>query len=209
MAKKALGLIFLAFCALVLFNYIFTVLGNFLPSGGFAGLSPQASAYGGLPYINFNFFNASGTGRDYITQGYGHTAYSYLYIHGWHNGIDLAADFGTPVYAPVSSTVIATVNQDAYCPHIAFGKYVAIDDPVNHLVFVLSHFGTFAVSDGEQISKGTFLGTVGPTGLETGPHLLVSIFEEQGFNVTPAHGCGPYPQGQDVDPLNYLGTVYK
>jgi murein DD-endopeptidase MepM/ murein hydrolase activator NlpD len=216
---KRIALILLVIFVIAIGYDVVATAAHALGSGSFAELFPSITPPGGdsgdnytasgLPYINFNFFDPSGTGRNYITQGYGRTAYAYLYINGWHNGIDLAASFGTPVYAPTDGTVLAVVNQDAYCPHIGFGKYVALDDPVHHLVFVLSHFGTFAVSDGQQVSKGTLLGTVGPTGLETGPHLLVSIFEEQGFNTSPAHGCGPYPQGQDVDPLNYLGTMYQ
>lgn len=218
MAKK-LGYVFIGLAVLVLIDYVVVLTqqafaaynsSGFLSSLALVPSIPGASVNGaGLPSINFNFFSPTGVGKDYITQGYGHTAYAYLYINGWHNGIDLAANFGTPVYSPTDGTVLATIDQDAYCPRIAFGKYVAIDDPVNHLVFVLSHFGTFDVSAGQHISKGTLLGTVGPTGLETGPHLLVSIFQEQGFVTTPAHGCGPYPQGHDVDPLNYLGTVYR
>lgn len=203
--KQGLLFIFLSFCGVVAINYLLIQLDSL----HFSLVPPTTKADEQLSSIDFSFFDASGAGRNYITQGYGRTAYSYLYINGWHNGIDIAASFGTPVYSPASGTVLAVVNQDAYCPHIAFGKYVAIDDPVNHLVLVLSHLGTFAVSDGEHISKGALVGTVGPTGLETGPHLLVSIFKEQGFTVSPAHGCGPYPQGQDVDPMNYLGTTYQ
>lgn len=216
---KRIGFIFLViFVVAIGYDIIITAAKALDSAGSLASFFPSLTpleggsedySTSGLPYINFNFFDPNGAGRDYITQGYGHTAYAYLYINGWHNGIDLAASFGTPVYAPIDGTVLAVVNQDAYCPHIAFGKYVAFDDPVHHLVFVFSHLGTFAVSPGEAISKGALIGTVGPTGLETGPHLLVSIFEEQGFDTNPAHGCGPYPQGQDVDPLNYLGTVYK
>jgi murein DD-endopeptidase MepM/ murein hydrolase activator NlpD len=189
---KRIAVIFLMILLVAMVYDLFTAASQAMgPNSSFSlgpTLTPPAEADSkpvgagsGLPSINFNFFDPSGTGRDYITQGYGHTAYAYLYIHGWHNGIDLAANFGTPVYAPADATVLAVVDQDDYCPHIGYGKYIALDDPVNHLVFVLSHFGTFAVSAGQQISKGTFLGTVGPTGLETGPHLLVSIFEEQGF----------------------------
>lgn len=208
MAKKVIGWTFLMFCALVLINYVSIMAGNFFAGGGLnANLAHAGQGYDDLPSIDFSFFTKDGAGRSYITQGYGRTPYSYLYIDGWHNGIDIAASFGTPVYAPANGTVLAVVNQDAYCPHIAFGKYVAIDDPADHLVFVFSHLGTFAVSSGENVSKGTLIGTVGPTGLETGPHLLVSIFKEQGFTVTPAHGCGPYPQGQDVDPLPIIANL--
>lgn len=189
-------------------------MGNFFSSGGFArlgffGPSPSAQKYNGLQSIDLNFFDASGVGKNYITQGYGRTAYSSIYMNDWHNGIDIVASFGAPIYSPASGIVVAVVNQDAYCPHIAFGKYVAIDDPVNHLILFFAHLGTFAVSDGDHLSKGAFIGTIGQTGLETGSNLHFSIFQEQGFVVSPAHGCGPYPQGQDLDPLNYLGSVYK
>jgi murein DD-endopeptidase MepM/ murein hydrolase activator NlpD len=213
--SKALGFVIFIFIALVAGNFLFAMASNALPtlpaSATMATIDSTAVApqtYP-LPFVDMNLFAANGIGRSYITQGYGRTAYSYLYIHGWHNGVDFAAAFGTPVYSPASGVVLATVNQDAYCPHIAFGKYAAIDDTTNHLVLVFSHLGNFDVSPGEQINKGTLVGLVGPTGLETGPHLLLSIFEEQGFSTSTAHGCGPYPQGHDVDPLNYLGTLYN
>ena len=212
MTNKGIGWIIAGFCVVVLCEYLSAAAGSFFSSENFVRLAPFPAPItngGNLPFINYNFFNPTGVGKNYITQGYGHTPYAYLYINGWHNGIDLAANFGTPVYAPANGTVLAAVNQDAYCPHIAFGKYVALDDPVHHLVFVFSHLGDFAVAPGQQIAKGALIGTVGPTGLETGPHLLVSIFEEQGFVTTPAHGCGPYPQGQDVNPLHYLGSMYR
>lgn len=211
MAAKGIGWVVLIFSLLVLVNYGLTLAGNFFSYGGLAPNLAHAGqdVYETLPAINVNFFDPSGAGKNYITQGYGRTPYAYLYINGWHNGIDIAADFGTPVYSPAGGVVLAAVNQDAYCPHIAFGEYVAVDDTAHHLVLVFSHLGNFAVSEGENISKGTPIGAVGPTGLETGPHLLISIFEEQGFNISPAHGCGPYPQGQDVDPLKYLGTTYR
>jgi len=214
MSKKAIGWVLLIFCILVLYNYISVSLGDFFSSGGFArfgsfGEPSSVQNYKGLQSIDLNFFDTSGVGHNYVTQGYGRTASSYLYMNDWHNGIDIAASFGMPIYSPAGGTVLAVVNQDAYCPHIAFGKYVAIDDTTNHLILFFAHLGTFAVSDGDHISKGTLIGTIGSTGLETGSNLHFSIFEEQGFVDSPAHGCGPYPQGQDVNPLNYLGTLYK
>jgi murein DD-endopeptidase MepM/ murein hydrolase activator NlpD len=206
---KAIAWIVFVFFVLVLINYGMTMTEKFFSYGGLALNQAHAGeGYDALPSIAVNFFDPSGVGMNYITQGYGRTPYAYLYINGWHNGIDIAADFGTPVYSPAAGTVLAAVDQDAYCPRIAFGKYIAVHD-TNHLVMVFSHLNNFAVSVGQQIAKGALLGSVGPTGLETGPHLLVSIFKERGFSTTPAHGCGPYPQGNDVDPLQYLGTIYQ
>lgn len=214
--SKGLGFVIFIFIALVACNFLFVMAGKLLPpfpatvtTAATMPMVTTAQTYDYLPFVNMNLFTPDGIGRSYITQGYGKTPYAYLYIHGWHNGVDFAAAFGTPVYSPASGVVLATVNQDAYCPHIAYGKYAAIDDTTNHLVLVFSHLGNFDVSPGQQITKGTLVGLVGPTGLETGPHLLLSIFEEQGFSTSTAHGCGPYPQGHDVDPLNYLGTLYN
>jgi murein DD-endopeptidase MepM/ murein hydrolase activator NlpD len=220
--SKALGFIFLIFFSLVAINWLFNTAGSFLApvvattlprtaygSSGLSAAEQESGSTDFIPKIDFSLFTENGSGTMYVTQGYGHTPYSYMYLNGWHNGVDLAASFGTPVYSPASGVVLATINQDLYCPHIAFGKYVALDDTTNHLVLVFSHFGTFNVSPGEHVTKGSLIGTIGPTGLETGPHLLLSIFEEQGFSTTPAHGCGPYPQGQDVDPFHYLGSTYN
>jgi murein DD-endopeptidase MepM/ murein hydrolase activator NlpD len=132
-----------------------------------------------------------------------------MYIGGWHDGIDVAALYGAPIYSPTDGIVVATGNQDDYCPHVAFGKYAVIYDIKNNLMLLFAHLGTISIDPGENIAKGALIGTVGTTGLETGTHLHFSIFQEQGFTMSPAHGCGPYPQGHDVDPLNYLGTTYQ
>ncbi|HEX4104150.1 MAG TPA: M23 family metallopeptidase [Candidatus Paceibacterota bacterium] len=212
---KVIGWVCLIFFGLVFVNYVSTALGSFFAGGGLAHAqladisSSGSTYYDDLPSINFNFFSPSGAGKDYITQGYGHTSLSSLYIDGWHNGVDIAASYGTPIYSPATGTVLATGDQDDYCPHIAFGKFVVVDDTVNHLVLMFAHLGNISVSPGAAVTKGALLGTVGSTGDETGPHLHFSIFQEQGFSTAPAHGCGPYPQGHDVDPLNYLGTTYQ
>jgi murein DD-endopeptidase MepM/ murein hydrolase activator NlpD len=211
---KIIGWVCLIFFGLVFINYLSTSVGNFFAGGGFAHAAsfngPVVNyAYDYLPSVNFNFFSPTGEGKDYITQGYGHTPYSYMYIGGWHNGVDIAADYGEPIYSPAAGTILATGDQDNYCPHIAFGKFVVVDDTSNNLMLLFAHMGSIDASPGAPITKGTLLGTVGATGDETGPHLHFSIFEAQGFSMAPAHGCGPYPQGHDVDPLNYLGTTYQ
>ena len=172
---------------------------NFGPGGG----------EGGLTTINFSLFTRGGKGYRYITQGYGRTPYSYVYIGGWHNGIDIAAVYGAPIYSPAAATVLATGDQDDYCPRIAFGRFVVLEDNTNHFMLLFAHLANIAVQPGETISKYQLIGTVGNSGDETGTHLHFSIFESAGFSMAPAHGCGPYPQGHDVDPLNYLGTLYQ
>jgi murein DD-endopeptidase MepM/ murein hydrolase activator NlpD len=189
---------------------------NAFDSGSFFSLFPtlpSATGFGGgtggLTSINFDIFDKGGAGYKYITQGYGHTPFSYMYIDGWHNGIDIAADYGASIYSPTAGTIIATGDQDDYCPRRAFGRFVVVEDNANHLMLMFAHLADIPVTPNEQIKKGQLIGTVGNSGDETGTHLHFSIFEATGFSMAAAHGCGPYPQGHDVDPLNYLGAVYQ
>ena len=124
--------------------------------------------------------------------------------------LDIGANYGEPIYSPSNtSTVIAVGNQDNYCYKKGFGKYIAVKDPTNNLMLWFAHLGTIDVSPGQTISKGAEIGTVGATGLETGTHLHFSIFDANGFTMEVRDGCGPEPTGQDLDPLNYLGTTYR
>jgi len=168
-----------------------------------------SDATSGLTTINFSIFDKGGVGYKYITQGYGRTPYSYRYIGDWHNGIDIAAVYGAPIYSPATATVLAVGDQDDYCPRLAFGRFIVLKDNKNDLMLMFAHLADIDVQPGEAIAKDQLIGTVGNSGDETGTHLHFSIFQAAGFSMAPAHGCGPYPQGHDVNPLNYLGTVYE
>lgn len=204
--SKGLGYVLFCFCLIVGVYYVFAILGNLaalLPS-------PVALSPAGVETVDFNFFGKQNpSGKSSITQGYGITPDSYLYKNHWHDGVDIAASYGTTVYSPNAGTVLATGNMDNYCYHLGFGKYVAVKDPVNDLVLFYAHLGSMDVAPGETISTGTAIGTVGATGFETGIHLHFSIFQGSNFAMQVAYGCGPEPIGKDVDPLNYLGTTYK
>lgn len=199
--KKGFFFVFIFFCAVVLINYLLIGLG-FLHSS-----SRGVSFYDGLPSVNFNFFDPKGAGKSYITQGYGVTLYAYLYANHWHNGVDIAATYGGPIYSVSAGTVIATGDQDKFCYHRGFGKYVAIKDDAQGLVLWYAHLGTITVSQGAKIAKGAEIGTVGATGYEVGIHLHFSIFDENGFSMQNRNGCGPDPTGKDLDPIPFLKTL--
>jgi murein DD-endopeptidase MepM/ murein hydrolase activator NlpD len=213
---KRIGFILLLILVIAIGYDLIASAASILGSHSIVSFFPQVtpvtgaeSAPGGLTSINFSIFDKDGIGYRYITQGYGNTPYSYIYIDHWHNGIDIAADYGAAIYSPTDGIVIATGDQDYFCPRLAFGRYVVVEDDTHHLVLLFAHLADIPVTPLEVIKKGTLIGTVGNSGDETGPHLHFSIFESGGFNMDPAHGCGPYPTGHDVDPLNYLGTTYQ
>ena len=96
-----------------------------------------------------------------------------------HNGIDLAANMGTPVYATRSGTVtVADYEWDGA------GNYVFI----NHgdgFSSVYMHMDYYEVSVGQYVSAGEIIGYVVTTGLSEGPHLHFGI-AYNGAYVNPA-----------------------
>lgn len=212
---KYFSLTFVAFSAIVILYALIAALSGALTSRSFFSLPSSGSpagfnnSVGGLTAVDFSLFARGGKGWNYVTQGYGYTSDSYRYIGDWHNGIDIAARYGAPIYSPIANgAVLAVGDQDNYCPREGFGKFVVVQDKTNQLMVLFAHLGTIAVAPGAAIAPGATIGTIGTTGLETGTHLHLSIFNSAGFSMTPAHGCGPYPEGHDIDPLPYLKKTY-
>jgi murein DD-endopeptidase MepM/ murein hydrolase activator NlpD len=214
MSKAVVAIIFI-FLALVIGNVFLNAAASLLNANSFSyahaqiDFSGSNAAWTDVSSIHMSLFTKDGVGTSYVTQGYGRTPYSAIYPGDWHDGIDLTASYGEPIYSPNDGIVVAVGNQDNYCYHRAFGKYIAVRDPVQNLILWYAHLGAQTVSPGQTITRGTELGTIGMTGLETGAHLHFSIFEANGFTMTPRDGCGPEPTGQDIDPLNYLGSIYN
>ncbi len=205
MAKR-LGYVLLIFGILVGIQYLlsgFRSLAGSLSFGSMAVNTPPAPG-AGLTSINVASFAPNGPGWTYITQGYGVTPYSRIYPHDWHDGIDVAAVYGAPVYGITNGTVIATGNQDDFCYHRGFGKYIAVKDTARGVILWYGHLGEIDVTAGQSISEGTRLGTIGTTGLETGTHLHFSVFRADDFTMPSRDGCGPEPTGKDTNPLTYL-----
>ena len=213
MAQKVIGWTLAILLGLTVINYFLILTHDaFTARGGgdLALVQGNVPTSGTLKAINFDIFNKGGPGPLYVTQGWGRTPFSYEYIGDWHNGIDIAAIYGAPIYSPSDGIVIAIGNQDDYCPGRGFGRYVAVADTQNKLVLWYAHLGTISVARGATIQKGALIGTVGASGFETGTHLHFSIFDAIGFSMLAKNnGCGPDANGHDLNPLVYLGTTYQ
>jgi len=95
--------------------------------------------------------------REYLYEG-GASALSL------HNGIDLAADCGTPVSACAAGRVMLASFR------LLSGNTIVLE----HLPGVFSlyyHLQSLAVSPGDTVAQGQVVGRVGSTGASTGPHL--------------------------------------
>ncbi len=98
-----------------------------------------------------------------------------------HEGIDVSAPMGAPIVAPASGVV-----RDAGFV-AGFGNTFEIDHG-NGIVTRFAHCSRIAVRNGQRVSRGQLIATVGNTGLTIGPHLHYEV----------------HVNGKPVDPLRYV-----
>ena len=98
-----------------------------------------------------------------------------------HQGIDIGASAGSPIYAADGGTVVQAGWQ------VARGNYIVVSHG-NGLHTLYQHCSALYASVGQTVSKGQTIAAVGSTGYSTGPHLHFEVW----VNYVP------------VNPLNYL-----
>ena len=108
--------------------------------------------------------------------------------HGrMHNGIDIAAKTGEPVFAARSGKVIfASDHQRGY------GRIIIIQHDETFIT-VYAHNSKNLVKEGDRVQRGQTIGLIGRTGNATGPHLHFEIRRNR----------------KPVNPLKYLPTSSK
>jgi murein DD-endopeptidase MepM/ murein hydrolase activator NlpD len=83
-----------------------------------------------------------------------------------HFGIDYAAPYGTPVYAAADGTVMSAGWDGGYGNAVTIAHGGAMMTCYGHMASISS-----GVRRGAHVAQGQMIGTVGATGLATGPHL--------------------------------------
>jgi murein DD-endopeptidase MepM/ murein hydrolase activator NlpD len=108
--------------------------------------------------------------------------------YGWrwgrmHNGIDIAAPVGTPIFAAAAGVVTFAAWNDG-----GYGNLVEIAHP-DGSVTLYAHNHRNLVREGQEVEQGDQIAEMGSTGFSTGPHLHFEI----------------HPAGQGaVNPMAYL-----
>lgn len=87
-----------------------------------------------------------------------------------HNGIDLAAPEGTPVYAIKDGAASVCIQNDP-----EFGNYVIVSHDQGRMTSVYAHLSEIHIEKYQYVKKGDIIGFVGQTGMATGPHLHFEI----------------------------------
>ena len=117
-----------------------------------------------------------------------------------HDGVDLAAQTGTPIYAVADGVVLAAGCTSAYCdrpgnPGLGgCGLRVNLNHG-NGLATRYCHAVRLNVTAGALVNAGDVLGWVGSTGNSSGPHLHFEVHRN----------APPLSSATAVDPLPYLG----
>lgn len=99
----------------------------------------------------------------------------------FHWGVDMAAPYGTPIYAAHAGVVSESALVSGY------GNHVRIDHG-NGVETVYGHASKLLVTQGQRVNAGEIIALVGSTGFSTGNHLHFEV------NVNGVH----------QDPMKYL-----
>lgn len=116
-----------------------------------------------------------------LTSYFGFRKDPFRHRKQFHEGLDIAADIGTEVYAAGSGRVALAERNGNY------GRMIIIDHGFD-LKTAYGHLSKILVSEGDIIKKGQLIGKVGSSGRSTGAHLHFEI----------------RMNNEPVDPLEYL-----
>ena len=125
-----------------------------------------------------------------ITSPFGYRTHPIYGNTRFHSGIDIGAGFGDTIMAAASGTVIyvETPVPGQNWGGSGYGNYFIIDHG-NGVSTLYAHCCNVYVSNGQSVSAGEAVGTVGSTGGSTGSHLHFEV-RINGNRVDPL-GCLP------------------
>ncbi|QCK13567.1 peptidoglycan DD-metalloendopeptidase family protein [Mangrovivirga cuniculi] len=135
----------------------------------------------------------------YLASGYGTRIDPHYGTRRGHDGIDMAAPIGTPVYATGNGKVVK-VRTNAW----GYGKEIIIDHGFGYKTRY-AHLNKFLVKKGDTVVRGQQIAEVGNTGKSTGPHLHYEVLKgSKGRPLNPVHFFL-----QDITPEEYADILKK
>ena len=131
-----------------------------------------------------------------MASGYGYRRDPVYGISKFHEGLDFAANTGTPVYATGNGTVTVAKWNSGY------GNCIDISHGFNY-VSRYAHLSKMNVKPGQTVKRGDKIGEVGNTGKSTGPHLHYEVR----FKDVPQNPINYY--FYDITPDQYIKLIQQ
>jgi murein DD-endopeptidase MepM/ murein hydrolase activator NlpD len=115
--------------------------------------------------------------RGWVTSPFGNRISPITGMKQFHEGIDIAAQIGTPVVAPADGVVIKADFESGY------GNIVELSHGYG-LKTVFGHNSQFNVKPGQHVKRGDIIAYSGNSGSSTGPHVHYEV-RVNGLPVNP------------------------
>jgi murein DD-endopeptidase MepM/ murein hydrolase activator NlpD len=106
--------------------------------------------------------------RGWITSPFGNRTSPFSGILKFHEGLDIAAQTGTPVMAPADGVVVKAGFSTGY------GNMVEISHGYG-IKTIFAHNSRLNVKAGQRVRRGDVISYVGDSGSSTGPHLHYEV----------------------------------
>lgn len=115
--------------------------------------------------------------KDYtVASGYGYRNDPIYGTTKFHEGLDFAAQIGTPVFATADGVVEDAGWKGGY------GQCIDLSHGYNYITRY-GHLSEILVEPGKTVKRGEMIGKVGSTGKSTGPHLHYEVrFKDEAQN---------------------------
>lgn len=127
---------------------------------------------------------------------------------GAHFGIDIGPiprGSNPPLVAPANGVVLFSTND----PNFSWGKMVYMAVSANGQTYTVAygHMDHVAVSAGQVVTQGQYLGNMGTTGFSTGVHLHLELYQHSNSLEQVVNGFrGYFNYGTRVNPANFFNV---
>ncbi|MDZ5471161.1 peptidoglycan DD-metalloendopeptidase family protein (plasmid) [Bacillus sp. 31A1R] len=119
---------------------------------------------------------------------------------GNHKGIDIAGDYGTPIYTVDDGVVTKSYYSYSY-GHVVFVRHN------NHMETVYAHLKSRNVKEGQKVSQGHLVGEMGSTGDSSGVHLHFEVHQSE-WTLNKENAINPVLALNEVK-IGEVVTVFK
>ncbi|MBF0104835.1 MAG: M23 family metallopeptidase [Deltaproteobacteria bacterium] len=148
-------------------------------TGAINRLASGAGSEKAIYRIMKDFDHMLGKMEDKFTSGYGMRMHPISGREAFHHGADYGLDMGTDVRLPSDGKVVFAGENGGY------GNTVIVDHGYG-INSMYAHLSEIKVKEGDEIHKKALVGTVGSTGVSTGPHLHFEV-RKDGKTLDPKH----------------------